>query len=60
MTVGDWLISSKLDAEKRGLPELGPVLEALGAAIAALRAAESDPALRPVTSTQSLDRQDRA
>jgi hypothetical protein len=40
MTIDAWLQAAVADAEKRGLPELKPVLEALGRATAALRAAD--------------------
>jgi hypothetical protein len=38
MTVAHWLASARADAERRGLPDLVPVLESLAAAIRALRA----------------------
>ena len=38
MTVTQWLSSARADAERRGLPDLVPVLESLAAAITALRA----------------------
>jgi hypothetical protein len=37
MTVKPWLESALLDAERRGLPELRPLLEALAGSISALR-----------------------
>jgi len=40
MTIDDWLESAKADAERRGLPELKPLLEALARSTAALRAAD--------------------
>ena len=40
MTVKAWLEMAIHDAERRGLPELKPLLEALAKATAALRAAE--------------------
>jgi hypothetical protein len=39
MTVESWLQAAIADAERRGLPELKPLLEALARATAALRAA---------------------
>jgi hypothetical protein len=38
--VGDWLAAAVADAERRGLPELKPLLEALATATRALRAAD--------------------
>ena len=40
MTIADWLAMAKADAEKRGLPELIPMLEGLAQAIERLRAAD--------------------
>ena len=40
MTVADWLALAKADAEKRGLPDLIPVLEGLAKATEQLRAAD--------------------
>ncbi|MFI5178638.1 MAG: hypothetical protein ACHQO8_08745 [Vicinamibacterales bacterium] len=40
MTIDAWLKAAVADAEKRGLPELRPLLETLGRATAALRAAD--------------------
>jgi len=40
MTVEDWLQSAVADAERRGLPELKPLLEALAKAVTAVRAAD--------------------
>ncbi len=40
MTVDRWLASAIADAERRGLPELKPLLEGLAAATTALRAAD--------------------
>jgi hypothetical protein len=39
MTIDAWLKAAIADAERRGLPELKPVLETLARATAALRAA---------------------
>ena len=38
VTVAQWLSSARADAERRGLPDLVPVLESLAGAITALRA----------------------
>jgi len=40
MTVATWLEHAVLDAERRGLPSLRPLLEGLARATAALRAAD--------------------
>lgn len=40
MTVDRWLAAAIADAERRGLPDLKPLLEGLAAATTALRAAE--------------------
>jgi hypothetical protein len=40
MTVDRWLAAAIADAERRGLPELKPLLEGLAAATTALRAAD--------------------
>jgi hypothetical protein len=45
MTVDAWLQAATADAERRGLSELKPLLEALARAMSALRAA--DFSLRP-------------
>jgi hypothetical protein len=49
MTVDAWLQAALADAERRGLPELKPLLEALARAPAALRAADfpGSPSVRP-------------
>ena len=39
MTIDAWLAAALADAERRGLPELKPILEALAQATRALRAA---------------------
>jgi hypothetical protein len=41
MTVENWLAAAIADAERRGLPELKPLLETLAKSTAALRRAES-------------------
>jgi hypothetical protein len=40
MTIDAWLQAATADAERRGLPELKPILETLARATAALRAAD--------------------
>jgi len=40
MTVAQWLEHAILDAERRGLPALRPLLEGLARATSALRAAD--------------------
>ena len=40
MTIDAWLHAAIADAEKRGLPELKPLLETLARATSALRAAD--------------------
>jgi hypothetical protein len=38
VTVAQWLSAARADAERRGLPDLVPVLETLAGAMTALRA----------------------
>jgi hypothetical protein len=40
MTIDAWLQDAVADAERRGLPELKPILEALAKAVAVVRAAD--------------------
>ncbi len=40
MTIAEWLAAATADAEKRGLPELIPMLEGLAQATERLRAAD--------------------
>jgi hypothetical protein len=40
MKIDAWLQSAVADAERRGLPELKPLLEALAKTVAAVRAAD--------------------
>ncbi|HTK30301.1 MAG TPA: hypothetical protein VL309_12145 [Vicinamibacterales bacterium] len=40
MTIDQWLADATADAERRGLPDLKPILEALARSIQALRAAD--------------------
>jgi hypothetical protein len=51
MTVDSWLQAATADAERRGLPELRPILETLARATKALRAADFNES--PVVSRQS-------
>ena len=41
MDISDWLSAAKEDALRRGLPELGPLLEGLAVSTAALRNADA-------------------
>lgn len=50
MTVDEWLDAARADAERRGLPDLGPLLESLAESTRALRHAgweRLDPAPEP-------------
>jgi hypothetical protein len=50
MTVDAWLTSACADAERRGMPELKPLLESLARAMQALRDSDEafgHPAARP-------------
>jgi hypothetical protein len=40
MTLESWLEAAKADADRRGLPDLKPILDTLAHATAALRAAD--------------------
>ncbi len=51
MTVDSWLQAAVADAERRGLPELKPLLEALARATRSLRTADFNES--PVASRQS-------
>ena len=42
MTVDAWLAAAAADAERRGLPELKPLLETLSRSTAALRQADEE------------------
>ena len=48
MTIDTWLAAAIADAERRGLPDLKPLLEALARATTALRAS-------PITRLRSTD-----
>jgi hypothetical protein len=55
MTVGEWLAAAKADAEKRGLPELVPMLDGLAQATERLRNADwNDDASRQPTDASAL------
>jgi hypothetical protein len=49
MTVDAWLQAATADAERRGVPELKPMLETLARATAALRAADFNADARGLT-----------
>lgn len=53
MTIDTWLQNAIADAERRGLPELKPILETLAKATGALRTADFNQS--PVASRQSSD-----
>ena len=53
MKIDVWLQSAVADAERRGLPELKPLLEALAKTVAVVRAADFNQS--PATSRQSSD-----
>ena len=53
MKIDAWLQSAIADAERRGLPELKPLLEALAKTVATVRAADFNQS--PVASRQSSD-----
>jgi len=58
MTIDTWLQSAVADAERRGLPELKPLLDALAKATTALRAADfnDDATGKPSTDRASARR----
>ncbi len=58
MTMDDWLRFSQADAERRGLPELKPILEGLARATAALRAADFNAHAEPDPSPSRPGRTD--
>ena len=47
MTIESWLQAAIADAERRGLPELKPILEGLARSTQALRAADFNDAAGP-------------
>ena len=53
MTLDSWLEAAKADADRRGLPELKPILETLARATAALRAADFNVDARPTPPADS-------
>lgn len=57
MTIAEWLAAAKVDVEKRGLPELIPMLDGLAQATERLRAASwnDDADQGPFDSTESGD-----
>ena len=57
MTIAEWLAAAKADAQKRGLPELLPMLDGLAQSTERLRAADwNDQADKdPFDSTESGD-----
>jgi hypothetical protein len=56
MTIDAWLQAAVADAERRGLPELKPILETLGRATAALRAADFNDHAQGVSQQASIGR----
>ena len=56
MTVSEWLEWAKADADKRGLPDLVPLLDGLAQATERLRAADwnDDASTQPATRPASL------
>jgi len=56
MTIESWLQAAIADAERRGLPELKPILETLARATKALRAADfNDEASGQESAQSSID-----
>ena len=51
-----WLAASCADAQRRGLPELKPLLESLARSTAALRAADAELDDRPALPPPASDR----
>ena len=63
MTIAEWLAEAKADAEKRGLPELIPMLEGLAQATERLRKADwnDNPSTQPTSASALVDfAQDRS
>jgi hypothetical protein len=63
MTIAEWLAAAKADAEKRGLPELIPMLDGLAQATERLRAADwnDNPSTQPSSASALADSaQDRS
>jgi predicted O-methyltransferase YrrM len=57
MTIAEWLAAATADAEKRGLPELIPMLEGLAQATERLRAADwnDNPSTQPTSASALAD-----
>ena len=57
MTTAEWLAQAKADAEKRGLPELIPMLDGLAKATEQLRAADwnDNPSTQPTSASALAD-----
>lgn len=57
MMITDWLAAAKADAERRGLPELIPMLEGLAQATERLRAADwnDNPSTQPTAASAAVD-----
>ena len=49
MRIEDWLQAARADADRRGLPELKPLLEALARSTASLRRADGEILSMPPT-----------
>jgi hypothetical protein len=58
MTIAEWLAAAKADAEKRGLPELLPMLDGLAQATERLRAADWNDTADKVTPRDPFDSAD--
>ena len=58
MTIADWLAQAKADAQKRGLPELLPLLEGLAQATTRLRAGDWNETADASTPAQGTDDDD--
>ena len=57
MTIAEWLAEAKADAQKRGLPELMPMLDGLAQATERLRAADwnDNPSTQPTSASALAD-----
>lgn len=55
MTIEDWLKAAIADAERRGLPELKPLLESLAQATRMLRSAHFGGRANDVDQQEALD-----
>jgi hypothetical protein len=56
MTIDTWLQNAIADAERRGLPELKPILETLAKAVSAVRAADFNDGASPHRATTTEQR----